>query len=264
VTRSVYGEHAWLYDAAFSWDVGPEAAWLHGRLGPAATSLLEPACGSGRVLVALARRGLRVAGFDASPLMLERAATRFADDGLEQPRLVVADLADCGDLDLGGPFDGAVLPVGTLGYLLTDDAARRHLAGVARHLRPGAKYLVQEQLVDLARHGPAPPGPTSRWDTPSARGTVRCCVSTRSWDARTRREGVVARYEVLDGPEAGTVVEEEQAMRAWDWASWSALVEASPFRQVAAWDGNADGWPPIACGPALEGRPLAWHELERR
>jgi SAM-dependent methyltransferase len=264
VVGDIYGTDAWAYDVAFSWDLTEEAEWLHARLGRGIRSVLEPACGSGRMLAALARRGLTVAGLDASPAMLARARARFREGGLAEPRLVPGDMADFADAEIGGPQDGAMLPVGSFGYLTTPEAAATHLESVGGHVRPGARYLVQLELVDLSSFHLREPGPTCRWDTPHERGTVRCSVFGRAWDAATRLETVVTRFEILDGPEAGTVVEEELPMRAWDWRSWSALIDASPFRQVAAWDGNAAGRPPLAPGPALEGALLTWHELERR
>ena len=57
--RPVYNDHAELYDLAFAWDVGDEVEWLMERFGPTVRSVLEPACGSGRLFPELARRGLR-------------------------------------------------------------------------------------------------------------------------------------------------------------------------------------------------------------
>ena len=52
---TLYDDYADLYDIAFSWDVSNEAAWLEQRLGSGCRSVLEPGCGSGRMLEALAR-----------------------------------------------------------------------------------------------------------------------------------------------------------------------------------------------------------------
>jgi hypothetical protein len=51
------------------------------------------------------------------------------------------------DFDLGEVFDGAVCPINTLTLLSPDDLAR-HLACLARHLAPGARYVVQVGLVE--------------------------------------------------------------------------------------------------------------------
>jgi hypothetical protein len=61
----LYGDDAELYDIAFDWDIGDEADWLVERL--AAASVLEPGCGSGRMLEALANRGTEVVGLAGRP-----------------------------------------------------------------------------------------------------------------------------------------------------------------------------------------------------
>ena len=53
----LYDNLAHLYDVAFSWDVRDEVDWLIARLGPPARTVLEPACGSGRMFPAFAERG---------------------------------------------------------------------------------------------------------------------------------------------------------------------------------------------------------------
>ncbi len=52
VTR-LYSDDAELYDIAFDWDLSAEVDWLVERLGRP-RSVLEPGCGSGRMLAALA------------------------------------------------------------------------------------------------------------------------------------------------------------------------------------------------------------------
>ena len=47
------------------------------RMGRDCRTVLEPGCGAGRVLEALARRGLAVTGIDTSPAMVEIARHRL-------------------------------------------------------------------------------------------------------------------------------------------------------------------------------------------
>jgi SAM-dependent methyltransferase len=78
----------WEHDS-FSDDVDLYLSLAKRTGGP----VLEPACGSGRVLEPLARRGLRAAGFDASAEMLARARRRV-DDVQSRVALEQATLAD--------------------------------------------------------------------------------------------------------------------------------------------------------------------------
>jgi alpha-beta hydrolase superfamily lysophospholipase len=71
----LYEDDAELYDIAFDWDLSDEADWLVGTL--AATTVLEPGCGSGRMLEALADRGFVAVAIDGRHHG-ERAATSGA------------------------------------------------------------------------------------------------------------------------------------------------------------------------------------------
>jgi SAM-dependent methyltransferase len=55
--------------------------------------VLEPACGSGRLLIPLLEAGIEVDGFDLSEAMLDQCRARAAERGLT-PQLWRADFAD--------------------------------------------------------------------------------------------------------------------------------------------------------------------------
>jgi len=256
--NQLYHDRAWLYDATFDWDVEDEVEWLIERLGKGVATVLEPFCGSGRMFPPFARRGVTVFGVDLSEEMLVRAEARMVTAGLPSPRTFRSDVRD---FDLGGTFDGAFCPINSFGYLLTDEDAHRHLACVARHLRTGGKYMVQVDLRWLAGFSGTNEPDVGSWEADHEKGRIRVEWAGREYDPKTRVEAQVARFELLDGPQKGKVFEEAQRVRLWDWASWSALVEDSPFTQVAAYDGRTDGWPELPLGETLEDKLLAWHEL---
>jgi SAM-dependent methyltransferase len=70
VTARIYAEEAELYDIAFGWDASADADWLVERLGQDCRTVLEPGCGTGRMLAALSERGLDVSGIDLSEAMV--------------------------------------------------------------------------------------------------------------------------------------------------------------------------------------------------
>ncbi len=92
-------------------------------------SVLDAGCGTGRVAVELARRGVEVVGVDLDGSMLDAARTKAP--GLAW---VEADLAS--DLDLGRRFD-AVVMAGNVIIFVTPGTEGLVLATAARHLRAG-------------------------------------------------------------------------------------------------------------------------------
>ncbi|MCU1494158.1 MAG: SAM-dependent methyltransferase [Acidimicrobiaceae bacterium] len=114
-------------------------------LGP--RSVLDAGCGTGRVAVELARRGIEVVGVDLDPAMLARARERA-------PLLdwVEGDLAE---LSLGRTFDAVVL-AGNVMVFLTEGSEARVLARLAAHLRPGGPLVCGFSLtadgLDLATY----------------------------------------------------------------------------------------------------------------
>jgi len=127
--------------------------------------ILELGCGSGRVLLNLARRGYAITGIDNSPGMLARLKTRLAQTSTRHiatpPTIVQADMLSF-KLEAAPPFHLALMPFNTFMHLLTLDeqlaaltAIRAHLAmGAALALdmpNPGEVYAAQEQGLTLER-----------------------------------------------------------------------------------------------------------------
>jgi len=252
-------EHAELYDLAFSWDIEAEVDWILERLGArTGAALLEPFCGNGRHLPFFARRGVDVVGVDRSADMLALATRRVTSAGLPAPRLVQADARE---LDLGRVFDGAYCPTNSLGHVHGHDDLVRHFTRVARHLRPGGRYLVQLGLRDTTDLRPIVADAVSEWDVDTPHGCLRTTWTSGKFDAATNVEAQTCRFEWRTGARAGRVVEFPHAIRIWDWESWSAALASSPFRQVGAWDGQFAARPALAVGAGMQGRLLAWHEL---
>ena len=246
----LYTEHVDLYDLAFDWDVGEEVDWLVARLGPRCRSVLEPGCGSGRMVEELAGRGLDVVGIDISPAMVA-AARRRLDSAGAAATIVLADMCD---FDLGRDFDGAVCPINTLGHLRPPDLVR-HLACMGRHLAPGAVYLVQ-----LAHYGPegGEVGHRNEWEESREGVEVRVTWTTEAFDLDRMVEWQRSRIEVVSGQRAGEVIEEAHEMTFWTPDAWEAVLAPTPFVQTATYDGDLDDRPPVEPGTL---GTLLWHEL---
>lgn len=222
------------YDIVFSGDDAREGAFLLAaleRFGPklrGAPRVLEPACGSGRLVLELARRGCSVTGFDLSAPMLAFARQRLRRGGA-RAELFEARLEE---FRVAGAFDLAHCLVNTFKYLLDEDAVQAHLACVARALRPGGLYVLGLHLTQYedrrCNH--------ERWE--QARDGVRVVCNIRGWPPapKQRLERVRSRLAVLErGRERRT--QSEWSFRTYDWRELVRSLERSgSFELVATFD----------------------------
>jgi SAM-dependent methyltransferase len=244
IVAKLYTDEAELYDIAFGWDVSEEVDWLFEGLGRPRT-VLEPGCGSGRILAEFARRGVETAGFDLSPPMIALARERLGADA----DLSVADMTD---FDLGRVFDGAISPINTLLHL-TPEALQAHLRCMARHT---PRYLVQVGLINEKADEPFA---GSHWEAEHRGTKLRCEWLDEEIDLAHGRSRQRSRIEVLSGPRVGDVIEEVHQMTRWTPDTWAAAIDASPYAEVATYDGGGGGEQPLVTRNATGG--LLWHEF---
>jgi SAM-dependent methyltransferase len=135
-----------LYDALGwqSYDTATpvKLACRHG--GP----VLDLACGTGRIGLAIAQRGVDVVGVDLSTDMLDRFTTRLNSEPSEVASLVELIRGDMHNLDLGRRFRFAVLGATTI--VLVDPALRRgFFERVRAHLEPGGIFAFDFHTLDF-------------------------------------------------------------------------------------------------------------------
>ncbi|WP_322480311.1 class I SAM-dependent methyltransferase [Thermogemmatispora sp.] len=123
-------------------DLYRDFAELCGPYGP----LLEVACGSGRLLVPLAREGYELTGVDISANMLERARQRLAQEGLlSRVTLVQQDMRA---LHLEQRFRLAFIALGSFAHLTARKDQQQTLALLRAHLVTGATLILDLSNAD--------------------------------------------------------------------------------------------------------------------
>lgn len=132
-------DRQWAVCAARGESVHGEADFVAG-LAP--SSVLDAGCGTGRVAVELARRGVEVVGVDLDPTMLAAARAKA-------PELpwVLGDLAtvEVGPAGARRRFDVVVM-AGNVMIFLTPGTEAAVVANLARHLVPGGALVAGFQL----------------------------------------------------------------------------------------------------------------------
>lgn len=108
-------------------------------------AILELAIGTGRIALPLAARGLNVSGFDASPEMLQHLRDK---PGSADVATWVADMAS---FEIDQQFDFAFLVFNTLYNLTTQEDQIRCFQQVAKHLKPGGRFLVEAFMPNRER-----------------------------------------------------------------------------------------------------------------
>ena len=181
------------YDVVFDQDTDAESRFLEllaCRHGPRrGRRVLEPACGTGRVLRALHSRGWRVTGFDANEAMVRFARGRLAPVGARQ----AVHVARMESFAAPHRFELACCLLSSFRYLLSERAARMHLRHVARALVPGGLYVIGIDLTDYSRKGCQHERWTGRAGRTSVTWNLHCWPPQREG----RRERLRARLDVL-------------------------------------------------------------------
>jgi SAM-dependent methyltransferase len=111
--------------------------------------ILELGCGTGRVLIPLARQGYRVTGIDASAAMLERARNKIAEEDLDERVTLVEQ--EMRKLELGEQFNLAIAALNSFAHLHTTDEQLAALAQIRRHLNPGGLLVLDMFNPDMGR-----------------------------------------------------------------------------------------------------------------
>ena len=208
------------YDIIFDAGTATEAAFLeavHAKWGRSGgKSALEPACGSGRLMAALALRGYRVSGFDTEPAMLGFARERFKQAGVK------GDLkpARFDDFGFNRRFDLAFCLVSSFKYVLEEAAAREHLRRIAGHLERGGLYVLGLHLSDYRDRETQ----VERWRARRGGVSVDCTIKSWPADRVTRTERVRSRIVAKEG---GAVRRFESS---WDFRTYSLMQLRSLLR----------------------------------
>ena len=165
--------------------------------------VLEPMCGTGRVLIPILQAGIAIEGFDASSYMLEALKQKCVALGIHQPpvrQLFVQDFKS--DERYGLIF----VPYGSWGLITDLQQSKKSLKIMYDHLAPGGRFIIEIETVASV------PQPCGIWrrgiHTRSDRSKI--AVNTLAdYDEATQIFSAQCRYESMNLDGAIVDVEKE-------------------------------------------------------
>ena len=130
-----------LYDTVPLYRERADVAFYVEEAKSASGPVLEIGCGTGRILLPIARAGCAITGIDGSRQMLERLRAKLATERRDVPARIHLAQHDMRDFQLGTPFSLIVAPFRVVPHLITIDDQLRFLAAVSHHLAPGGTLV---------------------------------------------------------------------------------------------------------------------------
>lgn len=223
--ESIY-DHPKYYDLVFGADCAAEVRFIE-RCGERFLSgplgrVFEPACGTGRLLYGLARRGVEVAGLDLNPRVVAHCNARLRRHGFGETAFV----GDMADFRISRKSDLGVNTINSFRHLSSEGAARSHLRSMAAAIRRGGVYLLGIHLSPTDGE----PSETESWS--ARRGNL--AVNTHMWaldrDVGKRVERFGIRFDVHT-PRRQVRIEDVLVLRSYTADQFRRLV-----RGVPAWE----------------------------
>ena len=163
--------------------------------------VLEIACGTGRVLLPLARAGLHVTGVDISEGMLAVARRKLQEEPDDVSARVTLVQSDMTQFDLGKQFDLVIIPFSAFQVLLARADQRACLERCRAHLEPGRLLAIDvfnpsltrltsaRSVLEGPREFPGPGGEAVRWSGATEYDLARQTLRSRWRYERTTPDG---------------------------------------------------------------------------
>ncbi len=221
VEESIY-DHPKYYDLVFGADCAAELKFILGcgeeymRRKP--KRYFEPACGTGRLLFGLAKKGHHVAGLDLNEKAVEFCNARLSRHGFD-PSVFVADMSD---FAVKKPYDLSFNTINSFRHLGTERAARRHLQCMGEATRPGGLYLLGVHLTPSE----VAPSETESWSARRGHLAINTHMWTKDRDKKKRVERFGIRFDVHRPTRSFRIVD-ELVLRSYTPRQMNQLIRSS-------------------------------------
>ena len=237
---SIYADPA-LYDLVHAEGTDDEV-WFLAHLaevhGCGVKTALEPACGTGRYLAGLLRRGWKVEGYDLAPGMLAFARKRLAGWG-KRVKLARGEMTSYRPK---GRFGLILNVLSTFRHVMTEKDALAHLKLMAGALEPDGIFILG---LDLSVYGQDEPD-EEVYECRQGGRTAKHVLMSIPAEPGTRRERIINFVTTPKGKKE-TVLESSYDLRSYSAEELASLIAGSPLRVEAVY--GYDGRPAVLGGP---------------
>jgi len=172
-----YARIADLYDHVVPYRDRDDIGFFIDAARAAGSPVLEVGCGTGRVLIPVARAGIEIVGIDASAAMLAVCRERLSKEPREVSARTHVIRADMRRFDLGQTFTLATIPFRPFQHLLTVDDQLACLRCIRTHLAEGGRLILDafNPLLEVLAQRPTgeEAGDEPAFTTPDGRHVVR-------------------------------------------------------------------------------------------
>jgi SAM-dependent methyltransferase len=222
VEESIY-DHPRYYDLIFGSDWVAEFRFLEAVFGEhvlrKTRRLLEPACGTGRLLYRMNKAGYHCEGLDLNEKAVEFCNARLRRHGYRE----LAWVADMCRFDVAKPFDAAFNTINSFRHLASEASAVQHLRAMAAAIRPGGVYALGFHLT------PTVGDTTDEESWTARRGHLQ--VNTRMWpkdkDPKARIERFHIQFDIHKPTEAFRI-DDCLVLRSYTYRQFESLVKKVP------------------------------------
>jgi SAM-dependent methyltransferase len=171
-----YASIAELYDHVTLYRERPDVAFFVDAARESGSPVLELGCGTGRVLIPIARAGIDIVGLDSSPSMLAICRGHLEQEPPAVRARIELVQGDMRSFDLGRTFGLVTIPFRPFQHLVTVEDQLACLGSIRRHLRPGGALILDlfnPSIDALAQPVGVESPPDSEFSVPDDRRVTR-------------------------------------------------------------------------------------------
>lgn len=224
--ESIY-DHPKYYDLVFGADCAAEIRFILGCgdyfLDRRPKKFFEPACGTGRLLHALAKKGFEVSGLDLNEKAIDFCNARLCRHGFK-PTTFVADMSS---FEIKKTYDIGFNTINSFRHLGSEVAACKHLKCMGKAIREGGLYLLGVHLTPSE----AVPSETESWSARRGHLAINTHMWTKKRDTRNRVERFGIQFDI-HRPSGSFRILDELVLRSYTPGQMNQLIKKSQCWEV--------------------------------